>query len=85
VIDSAGRVIGVLDGLILNPETWSVEALRVKLHRDITKELGATRGAFRRARVDVPIDYVQHASDTVILKGPIGGLSTLEARDQAPA
>lgn len=85
VIDSTGRVIGELSGLILETDRWAIEALRVKLHKDVTKEIGASHGAFRAARVDVPVEYVQNVSDTLVLKGPIGSLRTLEIHPEQPA
>jgi sporulation protein YlmC with PRC-barrel domain len=84
VIDSTGRVIGELSGLILETDSWSIEALRVKLRKDVTKEMGVSHGAFRAASVDVPVDYVQNVSDTLVLKGPIGSLRTLETRAERP-
>ena len=78
VIDSSGRSIGEVVGLLIDVEKWSVEALRVKLHRDVTQEIGASHGTFRAARLDVPIGFIQNVSDAIVLNGPIGSLRTLE-------
>lgn len=78
VIDANGRSIGEVVGLLIDPETWRVEALRVKLHKDVTDEIGASHGAFRAARLDVPTQFIHNVSDAVVLSGPIATLQTLE-------
>ncbi len=78
VIDSTGRSIGEVIALWLDPETWRVEAVRVKLHKDVTEEIGAPHGTFRAARLDVPTEFIHNVSDAVVLSGPIGTLRTLE-------
>jgi sporulation protein YlmC with PRC-barrel domain len=87
VVDSTGRVIGVVDGLVIDTEALRIEALRAKLDKEIAEEIGAPHGAFRAARLDVPLDFVQSVADAVILKGPVGTLRTLERRteQQPPA
>ena len=78
VIDSTGRSIGEVVALLIDPDAWRVEAVRVKLHKDVTEEIGASHGAFRAARLDVPIAFIHNVSDAVVLSGPIGALRTLE-------
>jgi sporulation protein YlmC with PRC-barrel domain len=78
VVDSAGRVIGVVDALVIDTDTLQIEALRAKLDKAIAEEIGAPHGALRAARLDIPIDFVQSMADAVILKGPVGTLRTLE-------
>ena len=82
VIDSTGRSIGEVVGLVLDAATWRVEALRVKLHKDVTEEISAPHGTFRAARLDVPTGFIHSVSDAVVLTGPIGALQTSE---QQPA
>jgi sporulation protein YlmC with PRC-barrel domain len=80
VIDSTGRVIGEVVGQVLDVESWHVAALRVKLNSAVTEELGASHGTFRAARLDVPTEFIQGVTDTVILRGPVGTLRTLETQ-----
>jgi len=86
VIDSTGRVIGEVVGQVLDVESWHVAALRVKLNSAVTAELAASHGMFRAARLDVPTEFIQGVTDTVILRGPASALRTLEAEagQQAP-
>lgn len=78
VIDSTGRSIGEVIALVIDPDAWRIEALRVKLHKDVTEEIGASHGTFRAARLDVPTTFIHNVSDAVVLDGPIGSLRTLE-------
>jgi sporulation protein YlmC with PRC-barrel domain len=86
VIDSTGRVIGEVVGQILDVESWHVAALRVKLNSAVTEELAASHGMFRAARLDVPTEFIQGVTDTVILRGPASALRTsgAQAGEQAP-
>ena len=63
---------------MIDPEAWRVEAVRVKLHRDVTEEIGASHGMLRAARLDVPTAFIHNVSDAVVLSGPIAALRTLE-------
>ena len=67
-------------GQVLEVESWHVAALRVKLNSAVTEELGASHGAFRAARLDVPTDFIQGVTDTVILRGPVSALRTLQTQ-----
>ena len=78
VIDSTGRSIGEVTALLIDAETWRVDAVRVKLHKDVTDEIGASHGTFRAARLDVPTAFIHNVSDAVVLSGPIGALRTVE-------
>jgi sporulation protein YlmC with PRC-barrel domain len=85
VIDSTGRVIGEVVGQVLDVESWHVAALRVKLNSAVAAELATSHGMFRAARLDVPTEFIQGVTDTVILRGPASALRTSEAAgEQAP-
>ena len=83
VIDSTGRVIGEVVGQVLDVESWHVAALRVKLNSAVTEELGVSHGTFHAARLDVPTDFIQAVTDTVILRGPVSTLRTVETPTRA--
>ena len=84
VIDSTGRSIGEVIALVIDTDAWRIEAVRVKLHKDVTEEIGASHGAFRAARLDVPTAFIHNVSDAVVLSGPIGTLQTLEQQQPSP-
>jgi hypothetical protein len=72
---------------VLDVESWHVAALRVNLSGAVAAELAASHGMFRAARLDVPTEFIQGVTDTVILRGPASALRTsgAQAGEQAPA
>jgi sporulation protein YlmC with PRC-barrel domain len=67
VLDDGGNVVGTIDEILVDPSSWRVEALRVKLDRGTSKEVGARSGVFQSAIVEIPCAMVQAAGDAVIL------------------
>lgn len=68
VIDSTGCVVGEVDDVVIDTDTWQTAALRVRLKRDVANALGVRAGAFRSAVLDVGADSVQSAGDTIVLR-----------------
>lgn len=68
VVDSSGKVVGEVEDVVIDTETWQVAALRLRLKRDMAASLGVKAGAFRTAILDVPSDAVQSTQDMVILR-----------------
>ena len=78
VLDSTGRSIGEVIGVLIDTESWKVEALRVRLDRDVTNEIRAPKGLFRAARLDIPVELVRGVADAVLLEGPASMLQMAE-------
>jgi sporulation protein YlmC with PRC-barrel domain len=78
VIDGTGRVIGAVDGLMIDSESWRVEAVRVRLRRDAAMQLGATPRFFQSATLEIPVELVHAAGDAVILNVPTTALRELK-------
>jgi sporulation protein YlmC with PRC-barrel domain len=68
VIDAGGLVLGVVEDVLLDLAGWRVDALRVKLRREVADEVGVENPFFRRPSIDVPSHLVQSVGDAVILK-----------------
>jgi sporulation protein YlmC with PRC-barrel domain len=67
VIASDGLAIGEIAALFLDSDAWRVEALQVKLRKDIADRLGADRTMFHAGTLEIPIRMVQSAGDAVVL------------------
>jgi sporulation protein YlmC with PRC-barrel domain len=80
VIDHTGRVVGDVDGLLIDGESWRVEAFRVKLRRDAAEQIGAEHRRFQSPTLDIPVALVHAAGDAVILNVP-----TVALRELRPA
>jgi sporulation protein YlmC with PRC-barrel domain len=78
VIDGTGRVIGAVDGLLIDGASWRVEAFRVRLRRDAAEQLGTPSRLFQSATVEIPIALVHAAGDAVILNVPTTALRELK-------
>lgn len=77
VVAADGLAIGEIAALFLNSETWQVESLQVKLHRDIADRLGAPRSVFRAGTVEVPVRAIQSVGDAVVLSLGVNELRQL--------
>ena len=67
VIAADGQVIGEIAALFLDCDSWRVESLQVKLHKETADQLGASRGIFHAGILEVPIGVIQSVGDTVVL------------------
>ena len=85
VLDSTGRVIGRVDRVMIDLETWAVDSLRVRLRRDACADLGLEWSPFRPAALDVPTGLVLAARDAVILRAALDELASLAPGNEAIA
>jgi sporulation protein YlmC with PRC-barrel domain len=70
VIGADGNAIGEVAGFLLDGETWSVHALRVRLKPSVAEQIGAPHSLFRASAVDVPVRLIQSVGDAVVLAIP---------------
>jgi sporulation protein YlmC with PRC-barrel domain len=75
VIDGKGRVLGALEGLVIDTGSWAVRAIRVRLDRGVAALIGEPYRAFRATVINVPVDYVAGAGDAVVLDRPVESLA----------
>jgi sporulation protein YlmC with PRC-barrel domain len=77
VIDGEGNLVGTVEEILLDSMSLQVDGLRVKLDRDVGKDLGVKGGVFHPATLDVPRSQITAAGDTVILKTSRASLQRL--------
>lgn len=77
VIDGSGRVIGAVDGVLIDSQSWRVEAFCVTLRRIAAGMIGAEHKLFQPARLEIPVSLVHAAGDAVILNVPVRALREL--------
>jgi sporulation protein YlmC with PRC-barrel domain len=88
VIDGSGRVIGAVEGLLIDSQSWRVEAFCVTLRRSAAGLIGAPHKMFQPATLEIPVSLVHAAGDAVILNVPVHALRELRpaaAVEAAPA
>jgi sporulation protein YlmC with PRC-barrel domain len=74
VIAADGRAVGLVATVVIDVETWSVTALRVRLRNDVAERIGLDRSLFRATTVDVPVTRIQSVGDALVLTVPVSGL-----------
>ena len=67
VIASDGVAVGEVSALFLDVAAHRVEALQIKLRKDIADRLGAARGIFHAGVLEIPIVMIQSVGDAVVL------------------
>ena len=67
VIAADGQAVGEIAALFLESDRWRVESLQVKLRNDVADQLGAARGMFHAATLELPVRMVQSLGDAVVL------------------
>jgi sporulation protein YlmC with PRC-barrel domain len=85
VIDGTGRVVGSIEGLLVDSQSWRVEAFRVRLRREAAELIGAEHRVFQSATVEIPISLVHAAGDAVILNVPTTALRELLPAEEVAA
>lgn len=89
VIAADGLVLGEIAALVLDSESWRVDALRVTLRKDAADRVGAERSMFRPGVIEIASRLVQSVGDTVLLSVPVDqlrpDLAEVQREEPAPA
>ena len=67
VIAADGQAVGEVTALFMDSADWQVDALKVRVRKEVAERLGAARSVFHAGSVEIPIGVVQSTSDAVIL------------------
>jgi sporulation protein YlmC with PRC-barrel domain len=84
-LDASGQVVGTVDDLsVVSVEdgSWRVASFRLRLRREIARDIGAASPLLRSAVVDIPAEMVQAIGDAVILSAPTAALHDLVTERQ---
>jgi sporulation protein YlmC with PRC-barrel domain len=87
-LDASGQIVGTVDDLsVVSVENgiWRVASFRLRLRREIARDIGASSPLLRSAVVDVPAEMVQAIGDAVILSVPTAALHDLVTERQRAA
>jgi sporulation protein YlmC with PRC-barrel domain len=85
VIGADGKAVGEISALFVDSESWRVEALQLKLRRDVADQIGAPHSLFQAGALEVPIRLVQSVGDAVVLTVALEGLREVLPSASAPA
>jgi sporulation protein YlmC with PRC-barrel domain len=73
VIGSDGTSIGKVEGVAIDPNTWRVTSLQVKLHGNIAEQFEVKKRLVSTS-IQVSVEHIQMVSDTVLLRSPVADL-----------
>ncbi|HEY8429590.1 MAG TPA: PRC-barrel domain-containing protein [Sandaracinaceae bacterium] len=81
VISQDGRELGSVSDVVLDSSSWRIEALVVKLDRDLLEAFHMKRPMFGTQTIQLPTGHVSGVGDKVILVKTLKELTAL-ARDE---
>ena len=79
VLSADGIAIGEINKLILQGSQFSIEAVEIKLRKEISERFGMKRGMFSAATLEIPAQLVQSVGDAVILSATVDDLRTVRS------
>jgi sporulation protein YlmC with PRC-barrel domain len=87
VVGSGGRVLGEVHDIVFDPDSGHVMMLIVRLRAGVAGSIGMREAFFRRGHVDVPWEFVQGISETVVLRTTVTELGEhlQSARREGPS
>jgi sporulation protein YlmC with PRC-barrel domain len=77
VLTADGLALGEVSKLFLKGGAFAIDAIEVKLRREMAERLGLKAGAFKTATFEVPANLVQSVGDAVLLSAPFSDLLLL--------
>jgi sporulation protein YlmC with PRC-barrel domain len=80
VVGSEGYILGEVDGVDINLNTWQANAFYVNLSDEATAELGFKKSFLSKVTVCLPTQLVETVGDVITLKEPIRNLEDVAER-----
>ena len=79
VLSADGIAIGEISKLILQGSQFAIEAVEIKLRKEIAERFGMKRGVFSSAVIEVPAQIVQSVGDAVLLSATVDDLRAVRS------
>ena len=80
VVGTEGYILGEVDGLDIDLNTWQANAFYVSLSDEATAELGLKKQFLRKITVCLPTQIIKAVGDIITLKEPIRSLDDVEKK-----
>jgi sporulation protein YlmC with PRC-barrel domain len=77
VIGSEGYILGQVDGIDIDINTWKANAFHISLSDEAIKELGLEKHFFSKITVCLPTSFVKAVGEVITLKVPIRNLEDI--------
>lgn len=83
VLTADGLAIGEVNKLFFHGGQFSIDAVEVKLRKEIAERLGLKHSTFHPATLEVPAGFVQSVGDAVLLSAKLDDLRMIRPADGA--
>jgi sporulation protein YlmC with PRC-barrel domain len=80
VVGSEGYILGEVDGVNINSNTWQANTFNVNLSEEATAELGFKKPFLSKITVCLPTQLVETVGDIITLREPIRNLEDIAER-----
>ena len=80
VVGSEGNILGEVDGIDIDSDTWQANAFYVSLSNEATAELGFNKAFLGKITVCLPTQLIKIVGEVVTLKEPIRSLKDIAER-----
>jgi sporulation protein YlmC with PRC-barrel domain len=77
VLTSDGLAIGDVNRLFFHGGQFAIDAVEVKLRREISERLGFRHSTFHPAVIEIPAGFVQSVGDAVLLSAKLDDLRAM--------
>ncbi len=81
VVGQHGRQVGIVSDLLVNIESWQLEAIMIELSRESSEDLHLKQKWFGAQIVNLPISEISGVTDSLVLKH---SLEEIEFSDRSP-
>jgi len=77
VISADARVVGIVEGIGIDVDEWTIPALRVALKKGVEEAIGVRKPLFSSAKLHLKTSGVESISDTITLNADLTGVKSL--------
>lgn len=79
VIDKTGLDFGSVDGVDIDPTTWRVTGIVIKVRREIVDRLPMSKPILGEPRIEIATDRIKNMSDNLLLNVGVADIASLLA------
>jgi sporulation protein YlmC with PRC-barrel domain len=69
-----GKLLGTVDGIMVDPKTWAVSQFVINVNKEIAEDLNFKKSMFGAELVNIPISFVKNVSDVIQLNANLAAL-----------
>ena len=77
VLTADGLAIGEVNKLFFHGGQFAIDALEIKVRKEIAEKLGLEHSTFRSATMEIPVGFVQSVGDAVLLSAKLEELQMI--------